>query len=203
MKKESNSPLSELAKLSKFHNTRLIQPITTKAIPLEGRQAQFILSTNVLDRAGDSINPLGIDLRRYKQNPVVLWGHDQHCLPIGKCVSIGVEGGALTGIVEFVPVSVPEVGERAEAVYQLVRSGFLNAVSIGFKPIEWTFNDAGGLDISKSELLEFSVVAVPCNPDALLIDASTGMTAAPGKSDQSIIRKTNAARRERILALIQ
>ena len=42
----------------------------------------------------------------------------------------------------------------------------LNAVSVGFIPLEWTENQRG-YDITKWELLEFSAVAVPANQDAI------------------------------------
>jgi hypothetical protein len=42
----------------------------------------------------------------------------------------------------------------------------LNAVSVGFIPIEWT-ETKDGYDITKWELLEFSAVAVPANQDAI------------------------------------
>ncbi len=42
----------------------------------------------------------------------------------------------------------------------------LNAVSVGFIPLEWT-ETKEGYDITKWELLEFSAVAVPANQDAI------------------------------------
>ena len=42
----------------------------------------------------------------------------------------------------------------------------LNAVSVGFIPLEWIETD-NGYDILKWELLEFSAVAVPANQDAI------------------------------------
>ena len=42
----------------------------------------------------------------------------------------------------------------------------MNAVSVGFIPLEWTETKTG-YDITKWELLEFSAVAVPANQDAI------------------------------------
>jgi hypothetical protein len=42
----------------------------------------------------------------------------------------------------------------------------LNAVSVGFIPLEWIETE-NGYDILKWELLEFSAVAVPANQDAI------------------------------------
>ncbi|WP_039905242.1 HK97 family phage prohead protease, partial [Acetobacter tropicalis] len=72
--------------------------------------------------------------------------------------------------VEFVPEDYPYIGAKAEAVRRSIKDGFLSAVSIGFIPKEWNFNDEGGLNILESELTEFSVVSVPCHQDALVTE---------------------------------
>jgi hypothetical protein len=67
-------------------------------------------------------------------------------------------------------------------VFNMYKSGFLNAVSIGFDPYEWealeekdgkTPTDLVGMmnqgtHFTKWDLLEFSAVPVPSNPDALI-----------------------------------
>src|SRR6185503_3521783 len=63
----------------------------------------FTLSTKDVDRDGDRIDPNGWDLSAYRQNPVVLYGHDHKSLPIGKCSDIRVVGGKLKGVVEWPP----------------------------------------------------------------------------------------------------
>src|SRR5712672_1326038 len=45
-----------------------------------------IISTEVTDRAGEIVRQSGWDLTNYKNNPIVLWGHDYYSLPIGVCV---------------------------------------------------------------------------------------------------------------------
>jgi hypothetical protein len=58
----------------------------------------------------------------------------------------------------------------ADTVFQLIRGGFLRATSVGFLPTKWKYR-SDGVDFEEQELLEFSVVPVPANPEALLVNA--------------------------------
>lgn len=130
------------------------------------RKMTFAVSTEDVDRDRDVIKADGWKLKAFKKNPVVLWAHDYRDLPIAKAVKIGVEDQRLVSVADFVP---KEVYEFAETVFQMVKLGFLNAASVGFKPLEHAFNeDRRGIDILKSELLEWSVVPVPANAEALV-----------------------------------
>lgn len=144
---------------------------------LDGRTLRFTISTSCIDRAKDTIDQGGWDLVAYRQNPVVLWMHDKESLPIGRCCDIGLEGGALRATVEFVRADMPVVGEMAEAVMLLCQEGFLSATSVGFRPLEYDVSEDPargaedwfpGFDFKRQELTEFSIVTVPCNPEALI-----------------------------------
>ncbi len=137
------------------------------------RQAKFIFSSESVDRDFDIIVQDGIDLTYFLQNPVIFYGHDHDSLPIGKCVSIGIENGCLAGVIEFVQADNPAVGNKAEGIYQLVVSHFLSTVSIGFIPktIEYpedarNLND--GVNVLTSELVEVSICGIPANRDCLV-----------------------------------
>lgn len=142
------------------------------------RQLRFTISTAAVDRAQDTVDQGGWDLSAYQRNPVVLWQHDSWSMPIGKCVDIGLEAGALRATVEFVRADMPGgVGELAETVLMMCKEGFLSATSVGFRPIEFDITtDASrgaedwlpGFDFKRQDLTEFSIVTVPCNPDAVI-----------------------------------
>jgi HK97 family phage prohead protease len=136
------------------------------------RQVKFIFSTEAVDRDFDVIKQTGIDTTYYLTNPVIFFNHD-HELPIGKCVSIGIENGNLAGVVEFVPADNPAIGAKSEGIYQLCRDGFLNTTSIGFIPItierpEDARNLADGVDVITCEIVEISIVGIPANREALI-----------------------------------
>jgi phage head maturation protease len=75
------------------------------------------------------------------------------------------------GKIKFHPGDMPISGPVAEEAYRQLQLGVLG-VSIGFAPTEYDLNDLGGVDYTKIELLETSIVSVPCNPEALLVDLS-------------------------------
>jgi hypothetical protein len=63
-------------------------------------------------------------------------------------------------------------------VFRLIDAGYINAVSVGFQPIEWEMAKSpdrrGGIDFIKQELLEISVVSLPANANALVEGRSYG-----------------------------
>jgi hypothetical protein len=78
---------------------------------------------------------------------------------------------------------VPVIGPVAECTLQLLRGGFLSAVSVGFIPMKYAFSEEDGrtwgIDFLEQELLEFSVCPIPANPEALSEGRSAGIDLAP------------------------
>ncbi len=143
----------------------------------ESRRLRFAISTGAVDRQHDVIDPTGWDTNDYLKNPIVLWAHNYDDLPVAKAISLGVEGNALIAEAEFVP---GDVYPFAETVYQMLKGGFLNATSVGFRPKKTAFvEDRQGYDIQQAELLEFSIVPVPANPEALILARSAGIDPQP------------------------
>lgn len=170
------------------------------AVAITGaRQVKFILSTPNVDRDWDLIDQKGIDYSHYLTNPVVFLNHEHDELPIGKCVSIGIEDGNLVGVVEFVPKSNTANGHIAEGVYELCAGGYLNCVSIGFIVREWSFSDDhdryshDGTDVSACELVEFSVVGIPSNRQALIQEVGTAEDDAPAAPVETAGNSTAAS----------
>lgn len=147
--------------------------VETKAEDVGARTVRFTISTGTPDREGDVIDPAGWDLTAYQRNPVVLWAHSSHNLPIAKCTSIAVSGGALVATAEFAPADVLPF---AEVVLRMLKGGFLNATSVGFRATEYARTDTG-IHFLKHELLEFSVVPVPANAEALMVGRGADLTA--------------------------
>lgn len=171
-----------------------VKPIRKEAvstpIQISGRQLKFTISTEAIDRDHDKVSQDGWQLDNYKKNPVVLWGHDASQLPVGKCVALSIENGDLCAVVEFVP---GEINTMAESVYQLCLRGFLSATSVGFMPLEWEFSEEeergadsynGGVDFKTCELMEFSIVNVPANPEALIQDPIESSDTQPVAADE-------------------
>lgn len=137
--------------------------------------ATFTISTAEPDLVDDRVLPEGC-LRRlatYQANPVVLYNHGNSegvPFPIGKSLSPGGElalyvtpGVDIKAKVWF-SQSLPE----SEAIFALVNEGILCGASIGMKTFGWTDPD-GGNTISDWQLIEWSVLPTPANPQAVLV----------------------------------
>ncbi len=137
----------------------------------------FVLSTASVDRQGDVINQEGWQLANYQKNPVVLWAHDYEQLPIARASAVYVSGGKLKAVDRF-----SNDHELARTCAKLYQKGFLSAVSVGFRPVKWAWNDdRGGMaaDFESAELLEHSAVPVPAHQDALIEARSLGIEIGP------------------------
>lgn len=136
-----------------------------KAIANQPGIYEVMASTESLDRQGDVLVSTGAKLDNYRRNPVVLWAHDYSRLPVARSLDIQpVPGVGLRATMEFAPAGVDPF---IDAVRSLWDRGFLNAASVGFQPIAGTPDGAGGTRYTDWELLEFSIVPIPANPDAL------------------------------------
>ena len=160
-------------KLEKGQTTKKDLPIETK--DLGDRSVQFTISKEVVDRDGDILRAGGVDFTNYMKNPVFLSFHNSREFPLGKVTKFWVEGNTVKAIVYFPtieelstdPAQASEKAKLVDFTYHCYKTGMLNAVSVGFIPLEWTETE-NGYDIQKWELLEFSAVAVPANQDAIV-----------------------------------
>jgi HK97 family phage prohead protease len=153
------------------------------------RVVTFCFTDGSRDRVGDSINPHGWQLSGFKANPVCLWAHDSSSPPIGRVRRTYVSGERLMGDIEFASA---ETYPFADQIYRLVVDGFVNAVSVGFLPIEWKWaddDDCFGIDFLRQELLEISVVPVPANANALVQAAVKSL----GATRRSTVRAIRAS----------
>lgn len=141
------------------------------------RKYSWTISTGVVDRDRDTLKVEGWRLDAYRKNPVVLWAHSHRDLPLGKAEWVAAEASALKARMEFAPA---EANPMAEMVRALVDFGALRATSVRFRPLKSNWNDErGGMDFEEHELLEFSIVPVPANPEALLDAKAAGIAVAP------------------------
>jgi len=138
------------------------------------------ITTQSEDRAKDIVVTAGIDTANHRANPVVLLNHGffDFTLPIGKAEDPNgnytvVMGEGFAKATTFFSQSMLE----AEQAYQLIKEGILRGVSIGFNPkaMEYRrdqaadeYNGWPGLLVKRCELIEYSHVPVPCNPQALV-----------------------------------
>jgi HK97 family phage prohead protease len=140
------------------------------------RRIAFVLSTEAVDRDGDTISPKGWDLAPYRKNPIILWHHDTSILPIAKSEEIDVVDGKLKAVAVF-----PKKGVHAfaDTVYELVKGGFVNAASVGFNGIDREPREGKGYHYKKQELYEWSILPVPSHREALREAEKSGIDLGP------------------------
>ena len=102
-----------------------------------------------------SHDPKHVDLSR---SPLpLLWGHDMD-QPIGKVEDVRVEGGRLRGNLRF------SRNKRASEVWDDVREGFLDHISIGYMINDFEdLDDGDGIRATRWTPHEVSVVSVPAD----------------------------------------
>lgn len=170
----------------------------TKAVDIEAGIFDLMPAMETKDRDGDTLQATGARLDNYRRNPVVLWAHDHKGLPVAKALSIeAVDGVGLRAQIQFPPRGVDEFADR---VHSMWAAGFLNAASVGFIPRAGNPNKSGGGNtFTEWELLEFSIVPVPANADALRLAAKAldaGMIEKAGRvfsaSNESKLRSAVA-----------
>lgn len=170
---------------------RVLEKGTSETYP----NYRFVISSSSTDRAGDIVRPDGMDNKNFRTNPVVLYNHDDwKNLPIGVSLEERViPNERVEGTMVFDLENDPQ--GLANAVKGKLDKGHLSATSIRFSPFEyemimetvemrggpedvWT----GGFDFMKWELLEWSIVSIPCNPDC--VRRAYGVLTDGVKSDQ-------------------
>jgi HK97 family phage major capsid protein/HK97 family phage prohead protease len=164
--KEEAEKLAKEAKAKELVGKKIDIDLTVETKDLGQGEVEAVISSGVLDRHGEKIDVAGISTKQYMKNPIVAWAHNYDLPPIGKAIKVWKEGEKLMGRMKFAIAENP----MAKTVYELIQGGFLNAVSIGFIPLEMDGNT-----YTKSEMIEFSVVPVPANPEALIFAKKKGL----------------------------
>ncbi|MGI4736319.1 MAG: hypothetical protein ACRYG7_14170 [Janthinobacterium lividum] len=164
------------------HNTHQLGEL--RALPAnveETRTVQFVISNSTRDRHRTVLDPTKWQLDNFNRNGIV--GYQHNVYGDGMCSGpnpddvIGrgrafLEGDQLIGEVTFEPA---DINPQAEKIFRKVLFGSLRATSVGFAELGkgkyGTGKEArGGTEetyyFAGQELLEFSIVNIPSNPDA-------------------------------------
>ncbi|MCX7611851.1 MAG: HK97 family phage prohead protease [Ignavibacterium sp.] len=141
-------------------------------IDAEKREITHIITSDTVDRDGDIVIPEGGKFDNYERNPIVLFMHNQY-YPIGKNLWKKIVKDS-TGTYLKVKTKITDKTELANDVFNLYSEGILKAWSIGFTPnwnkVEEIKDEKGkflGYKFNEWELLEYSAVSIPANPDAI------------------------------------
>lgn len=136
-----------------------------KAVDDDQRVITGIATTPEPDRVGDIVEPLGAKFA----NPLpLLWQH-RHDSPVGTVV---FDKPTKSGI-KF-KATLPKIEEAGmlkdlvDMAWQSVKAKLVRGVSIGFRALEYSFMDGGGVRFAETEIMELSLVTVPANASATI-----------------------------------
>ena len=135
------------------------------------------ITTTTIDRDNEVLLPKGMKSERYeKSGKPVFWGHkyDEPRDVVGQCqwLKADTSGHGIIAKTAF------RNNEFADEVYQLYsedltgQGPILRGFSVGFIPLDWDEGkkaDDPRRTYTLWELLEFSCVSIPCNPEAQTI----------------------------------
>jgi HK97 family phage prohead protease/HK97 family phage major capsid protein len=128
---------------------------TIDSINIEG-----YANCTTIDRSGDVIPMTAWSkaMENYLKNPIILAQHD-HDEPIGRMMDHRIDEKGLW--------IKARISAAAEDTFNLIKDGVLTAFSVGFIIKDAVYDSVTDLFIIKElELLEISVVSVPCNQDS-------------------------------------
>jgi hypothetical protein len=149
----------------------------------ETRTVEFIISSSARDRHNSILNMKGWQLENFNRNPIVGYQHNVYggnmCNAANPDDVLGpgrayLENDLLIGEVTF---ETKDINPQAEKIFRKVLNGTLRATSVGFLEIgegkmKKTLDESGNVIdevymFSGQELLEFSIVNIPSNPEAV------------------------------------
>ncbi len=143
-----------------------------------------VINSESVDRDREIVQPKGLVKSKYEQNPVVLLSHDFRSLPIG--TNLWIKSSRENGKDCLIAKTyISDKTQMGRDVFALFQDGCLNAFSIGFNAIEAgpptpdeikskSFYAGADTVYRKWELLEYSPVSIPANPDAIAFAVAKG-----------------------------
>lgn len=170
-----------------FHYRRMAKLPTEFALgnlPDGSRTDISMVTTDALDRDGEVVLHKGMDLTEFRANPVVVFAHRYEELPLGTAIWITPKDNGLMACTKY--ARKPEGWTDAwlpDAVLSMMQEGMCRAKSVGFLPLSMRSPTKDEVNrrpelkdcqrvIDKSTMIEFSVVAVPANAEALSMAVS-------------------------------
>jgi HK97 family phage major capsid protein/HK97 family phage prohead protease len=172
---------------------RAYATLTVKAVNEDQRIITGVATTPTPDRVGDIVEPLGVKFK----NPLPLLHQHNSAEPVG---FVRFDQPSKDGIT--FEARLPEIAEppslkdRIDTAWAEIKAGLVRGVSIGFRSLEHSFMDDGGIRFLETEVLELSLVTIPANQDATIQtikSTDAKLLAALGQGQSSVTTRPGAA----------
>lgn len=147
------------------------------------RVLSYVVSTEEVDRHGDIVRQKGWDIENWKRTGMpVLYGHEGWAPRIAKGVSFSVMEGKTPYAISTAKFPEEGVYSFADTIYKLAKAGFMSTTSVGFRPkkiVEVESDEERsklglgryGRVFEEAELFEWSIVSIPANAGASMLEA--------------------------------
>lgn len=130
---------------------------------------EIVINTDSIDRDRDRVFPSGANVADYLRNPVVQFGHryNEPWSTIGKTTTLEISETSIAASFDLRPAA--NEYDPQNIVRLLWAGDWIRTASIGFMPDPDAMeeNEFGGIDFKQWDLLEWSLVPIPANQDAL------------------------------------
>jgi HK97 family phage major capsid protein/HK97 family phage prohead protease len=177
--------------------------LTVKAVSEDKRVITGVATTPTPDRVGDIVEPLGVKFR----NPMPLLHQHRSDQPVG---TVRFDKATKDGITFEARLPKIEVDgplkDRVDTAWEEIKAGLVRGVSIGFRSLEESFMDDGGIRFIESEVLELSLVTIPANADAVIQTIKTfdaQALAASGNEGVSVNLDGDSFSKEQVRQIIE
>lgn len=152
-------------------------PLTLKTISSAERIVEGVASTPTVDRMGDIVEPLGAT---FNLPLPFLLDHDS-TQAIGNVEAAKATAAGITFRARVAKIDTPgRAKDLVDYAWDILSAGLRKTVSIGFRPIEYSQIDGGGLRFTAWEWFELSAVSVPAQPDAIVTSLKSARLVARG-----------------------
>lgn len=164
------------------NHVRAYSLLEVKAYDDDLREITGLATTPEPDRMGDIVEPLGA---KFAPELPLLWQH-RHDSPVGtvkfgKPTAKGIPFRAQVAKIEE-PGALKDLLDLA---WQAVKNRLVRGVSIGFRALEYSFMESGGIRFTEVEIYELSLVTIPANASATIQTIKAMDTAGRGTKGTS------------------
>lgn len=139
--------------------------LEVKAYDDDAREITGMATTPEPDRMGDIVDPLGA---KFAAELPLLWQH-RHDSPVGtvkfgKPTKAGIPFRASVAKLE----NAGQLKDIVDMAWDAVKAKLVRGVSIGFRALEYSFMENGGIRFTEVEIYELSLVTIPANASATI-----------------------------------
>lgn len=147
------------------NHIRAYSVLQVKAFDDDKREITGMATTPEPDRMGDIIDPLGA---KFATELPLLWQH-RHDSPVGTVRFGKPTKDGIPFVAEV--ASIEDAGtlkDLLDMAWQSVKAKLVRGVSIGFRALEYSFMESGGIRYTEVEVYELSLVTIPANASATI-----------------------------------